>query len=118
MLYYKIPVIDGRFDYPAGCVLCCAFPVDSYMYCKFERVTSVGSGWVEITESEFNVRCPEFPAESLPIPEVIAAAATLGDGPIRLIGPEYLTEGVNYFLPGQDLPADVEDGRIIYQVVG
>lgn len=88
------------------------------MFCKFERVPSVGSDWVAITESEFDVRCPDFPTPDPPTQELVANSATLGDGPIRLIGPEYLTEGVNYFLPGQELPADVEDGRIIYQVVG
>lgn len=61
MIYYKIPLTDG-LDYPAGCILCCAYTYDGYEYCKFERVTDVGSGWVKITEAEFNVRCPEFPA--------------------------------------------------------
>ena len=62
MLYYKIPIAENCFDYFADSILCCAYPVDSYMYCKFESVTDVGSDWVEITESEFDVRCPEFPA--------------------------------------------------------
>lgn len=61
MIYYKIP-LTGGLDYPAGCILCCAYTYNGYEYCKFERVTEVGSGWVKITESEFNVRCPEFPA--------------------------------------------------------
>lgn len=61
MVYYKIP-LTGGLDYPAGCILICAYTYDGYEYCKFERVTEVGSGWVNITESEFNVRCPEFPA--------------------------------------------------------
>ena len=61
MIYYKIPLTDG-LDYPAGCILCCAYTYNGYEYCKFERVTDVGSGWVKITEAEFNVRCPEFPA--------------------------------------------------------
>lgn len=61
MVYYKIPLAGG-LDYPAGCILICAYTYDGYEYCKFERVTSVGSDWVKITESEFNVRCPEFPA--------------------------------------------------------
>ena len=60
MLYYKIPITDAFVDYPAGCLLCCAYPYNGYMYCKFESVTSVGSGWVSITESEFDVRCPDF----------------------------------------------------------
>ena len=91
MLYYKIPVIDGVFDYPAGCVLCCAYPVDSFMYCKFEIVTSVGSGWVEITESEFNVLCPTFPAPSL----------------CGMI----LTEGVDY---GTELPETGVKGQLFF----
>ena len=61
MFYYKIPIIDAGLDYPPGCILCCAYPHDGYMYCKFEAVTSVDSDWVKITESEFNVRCPDFP---------------------------------------------------------
>lgn len=61
MIYYKIP-LTGGLDYPAGCILCCAYTYNGYEYCKFERVTEVSSGWIKITESEFNVRCPEFPA--------------------------------------------------------
>ena len=114
MLYYKIPIIDGVFDYPSGCLLCCAYPVDSYMYCKFERVTEAGSGWVEITESEFNVRCPDFPAPDPTAQEVKAKSATLGDGPITLTGPLILTEGVHY---GDEFPEDATDGRLFYKRV-
>lgn len=60
MVYYKIP-LSGGLDYPAGCILLCAYTYEGYEYCKFERVTEVGSSWVAITEAEFNVRCPEFP---------------------------------------------------------
>ena len=60
MVYYKIPLIGG-LDYPAGSILICSYTYNDYQYCKFERVTEVGSGWVSITEAEFNVRCPEFP---------------------------------------------------------
>lgn len=60
MVYYKIP-LTGGLDYPAGCILVCAYTYNGYEYCKFERVTEVGSDWVKITEAEFNVRCPEFP---------------------------------------------------------
>lgn len=63
MVYYKIP-LTGGLDYPAGCILCCAYTYEGYEYCKFERVTSVGSGWIEITESEFEVLCPDFPTPS------------------------------------------------------
>lgn len=66
MLYYKIPIAGG-FSYPAGCILVCAYTYGGYECCKFERVTEVGSGWVPITESEFNVRCPEFPAPDIPV---------------------------------------------------
>lgn len=66
MVYYKIPLSNGAFDYPAGCLLCCAYFYSGYMYCKFESVTSVGSGWVAITESEFDVRCPDFPTPAAP----------------------------------------------------
>lgn len=93
MLYYKIPIIDGCFDYPAGCVLCCAYPVDSYMYCKFERVTSAGSDWVAITESEFNVRYPDFADAPPPTQEVIATSATLTDGSIELALPAPVDTG-------------------------
>lgn len=65
MVYYKIPISDGVFDYPAGCVLCCAYPYDGYMYCKFESITTIGTDWIQITESEFDVRCPEFPTPSI-----------------------------------------------------
>lgn len=60
MVYYKIP-LTGGLDYPAGSILICSYTYNEYQYCKFERVTEVGSGWVSITEAEFNVRCPEFP---------------------------------------------------------
>lgn len=60
MVYYKIP-LSGGLNYPAGCILICAYTYNGYEYCKFEKVTEVGSKWVSITESEFNIRCPEFP---------------------------------------------------------
>ena len=60
MVYYKIPLVGG-LHFPAGSILCCAYTYDGYEYCKFERVTEVRPNWVEITEAEFNVRCPEFP---------------------------------------------------------
>lgn len=94
MVYYKIPIQDGVFDYPAGSILCCAYPVDNYMYCKFESVTSVGSDWVSITESEFDVRCPDFPAPDVPpAQEVIATSATLVDGSIELALPAPVDTG-------------------------
>lgn len=60
MVYYKIP-LSGGLNYPAGCILCCAYTYNGYEYCKFEKVTEAGSNWVSISESEFNVRCPDFP---------------------------------------------------------
>lgn len=60
MVYYKIP-LSGGLNYPAGCILVCAYTYNGYEYCKFEKVTEVGSNWVSISESEFNVRCPDFP---------------------------------------------------------
>ena len=66
MVYYKIP-LSGGLNYPAGCILCCAYTYEGYEYCKFERVTSVGSGWIEITESEFEVLCPDFPTPNAPV---------------------------------------------------
>lgn len=84
MVYYKIPLAGG-LDYPAGCVLVCAYTYNGYEYCKFERVTDVGSGWVSITESEFNVRCPEFPEPAMPpVQEIIATSAALSGGSIVL----------------------------------
>lgn len=84
MVYFKIP-LGGGLDYPAGCILLCAYTYNGYMYCKFERVTEVGTGWVSITESEFNVRCPEFPEPApAPVQEVIAISAELSDGDIVL----------------------------------
>lgn len=65
MVYYKIP-LSGGLHYPTGCILCCAYTYDGYEYCKFERVTEVGSNWVPITEAEFDVLCPEFPTPSAP----------------------------------------------------
>ena len=63
MVYYKIPIADGIFDYPAGCLLCCAYPQDGYMFCKFETCPQVGSDWVKITEIAFNAGCPDFSAD-------------------------------------------------------
>ena len=93
MLYYKIPLTSG-FTYPAGCILLCAYTYNGYMYCKFERVTGIGSGWVSITESEFDVRCPEFP-EPTPEPaqEVIAISAELSSGDIVLELPGLVDTG-------------------------
>lgn len=94
MVYYKIPLADGVFDYPAGCILCCAYPYGEYMYCKFEGVSSVGSDWVSITESEFDVRCPDFPAPAEPpVQEAIAASATMADGSIVLTLPAPVDTG-------------------------
>lgn len=93
MVYYKIP-LTGGLDYPAGCILVCAYTYDGYEYCKFERVTEVGSGWVSITESEFNVRCPDFPEPAIPpTQEVIATTATLSGGSIVLTLPRTVDTG-------------------------
>ena len=62
MFYYKVPVVDGQTDCSAGSILCCAYPQDNYMVCKFESVAKVGPEWVEITEEEFEANRPEFPA--------------------------------------------------------
>lgn len=61
MLYYKVPVVNGVTDCSAGSILCCAYPQDGYMVCKFESVAKVGSGWVKITAQEFEANCPDFP---------------------------------------------------------
>lgn len=60
MVYYKIPLADNCFDYPAGCPLCCAYPLDGYMICKFETCPEVGADWVAITAEEFDANCPDF----------------------------------------------------------
>ena len=103
MVYYKIP-LSGGLDYPAGCILVCAYTYGNYEYCKFERVTEVGSDWVSITESEFNVRCPEFP-EPTPAPaqEVIATASEIVDGSIVLELPRAVDTGT---LVKFDAPCD------------
>ena len=114
MVYYKIPLTDSGFVYPAGCILICAYTYGSYMYCKFERVTEVGAGWITITESEFNVRCPEFPNPSPnPVQEVIATSARLVDGSIVLELPRLVDTGT---LVKFDAPCDctaVTDGIVI-----
>lgn len=63
MLYYKIPITDGHTDCSAGSILCCAYPLGDYMVCKFESVAKVGPNWVQITKTEFEANCPEFPAD-------------------------------------------------------
>lgn len=84
MVYYKIP-LNGGLDYPAGCILVCSYTYGGYQYCKFERVIEVGTGWVSITEPEFNVRCPDFPAPPTPpAQEIIAISATFSGGNIVL----------------------------------
>ena len=103
MVYYKIP-LSGGLDYPAGCILVCSYTYNGYQYCKFERVTEVGAGWVSITESEFNVRCPEFP-EPPPAPaqEVIATTSGIADGSIVLELPRPVDTGT---LVKFDAPCD------------
>lgn len=98
MTYYKIPFTSGsEFTCPAGSILCCMFYADGYIYAKFERVTTAGSDWVVITESEFNVRCPDFPAPEIPpVQAVIATTATIADNAIVL-----------------DLPAPVDTGSLV-----
>ena len=71
MKYYKIPIINGVFDCPTGCVLCCAYPQGTDMICKFETCPEVGPGWVEITAEEFEANCPDF-SQDLPVPESVA----------------------------------------------
>lgn len=84
MVYYKIP-LTGGLDYPAGCILVCSYTYGGYQYCKFERVTEVGSDWVLVTEAEFNVRRPEFPEPAMPpVQEIIATSAALSGGSIVL----------------------------------
>lgn len=90
MVYYKIP-LTGGLNYPAGCVLVCAYTYGGYEYCKFEKVTEVGSNWVAITESEFNVRCPEFPE------------------PAITHGPLILVEGRDY---GNSVPSNLAKGQV------
>ena len=93
MIYYKIP-LTGGMDYPAGCVLVCAYTHNEYQYCKFERVAEVGTNWVSITESEFNVRCPEFPAPATtPAQEVIATSAKMSGGSVVLELPRVVDTG-------------------------
>lgn len=93
MVYYKIPLAGG-LDYPAGCILICAYTYDGYEYCKFERVTEVGSNWETITESEFNVRCPDFPEPAAPpVQEVIATTTRMADGSIVLELPRAVDTG-------------------------
>ena len=93
MVYYKIP-LTGGLDYPAGCILICAYTYGGYEYCQFERVTEVGSSWVKITESEFNVRCPEFPEPATaPAQEIIATSAEAVGGSIVLILPTPVDTG-------------------------
>ena len=93
MVYYKIPLTDG-LDYPAGCILVCSYTYGGYQYCKFERVTDVGSDWVSITESEFNVRCPDFPEPAMPpVQEIIATSAVLSGGNIVLDLPRAVDTG-------------------------
>lgn len=93
MVYYKIP-LTGGFDYPVGCILICSYSYGGYQYCQFERVTEVGADWVPITESEFNVRCPDFPEPALPpVQEVIATAAEVVDGALVLTLPRAVDTG-------------------------
>lgn len=93
MVYYKIPLTIG-LDYPAGCILICSYTYGNYQYCKFERVTEVGSGWASITEAEFNVRCPDFPEPDPPVAkDVIATDAKLADGSIVLTLPQRVDTG-------------------------
>lgn len=113
MFYYKIP-LTGGLDYPAGCVLVCAYTYNGYQYCKFERVTEVGAGWVTITEAEFDIRCPEFP-EPPPVivQEVIATSASFLQGSIVLDLPYAVDTGT---LVKFDAPCDctaVTDGILI-----
>lgn len=85
MAYFKIPISNGVFDYPAGSILCCAYTYSGYMYCKFERVVSVGTDWEIITESEFDIRCPEVLTPSIPpVQDVVTTSAALTDGNIVL----------------------------------
>lgn len=77
MLYYKIPITDNCFDYPAGCLLCCGYHLDGYYYCKFETCPEVGTDWVEITAEEFDANCPDFsaglPSACPPLPSPASA---------------------------------------------
>ena len=93
MVYYKIP-LTGGLDFPAGCILVCAYTYGGYEYCKFERVTEVGSNWASITESEFNVRCPDFPEPATPpAQEIIATSAEVAGGSIVLTLPRAVDTG-------------------------
>ena len=121
MVYYKIP-LSGGLDYPAGCILSCAYTYGGYECCKFERVTEVGDDWEAITEAEFNVRCPEFPEPAAPpVQEVIATAAQIVDGAIVLDLPRKVDTGT---LVKFDAPCDctavtkgIEIDGIWYSVV-
>ena len=117
MVYYKIPISGGSFDYPAGCVLCCAYTYGGYIYCKFERVTSVGSNWVAITESEFNVRCPDFPAPDIPPAQaVVATSAYLSSGSVVLDLPVAVDTGTLVKFAAPCACSDVTDGIVIDDV--
>lgn len=96
MVYYKIPVLNGVFDYPAGCVLCCAYYMDGYMYCKFECVVEAGSSWERITADAFDKNCPAMEQPS-------------DNGITKLTLPIVMTEGVHF---GDTLPDPGIYGRI------
>lgn len=91
MLYYKVPIIDGHTDCSAGSILCCAYPQDNYMVCKFESVAKVGSGWVEITADEFE---DNFPADQFPDVEEEGASGTLPIASANTLGGVKIGEGL------------------------
>ena len=88
MIYYKIPITSNVFTYPAGCIVCRAFKNSTYMYCEFENVKTIESGWSQITKADFENLCPALPAAFVPpLQEIIATSAVKSDSSIVLTVP-------------------------------
>lgn len=77
MMYYKIPISESCFDFPAGCILCCGYPLNGYYYCKFEAVPDDGPDWVKITAEEFEANCPDFSVDLPDDPPADAGSGVL-----------------------------------------
>lgn len=101
MVYYRIPFTPGdTFTYPAGCILVRSYYTTGYMMCEFQSVTSVPTGWEEITGNTFEGACPVVTPPTIlsSVQEVIAEDATLEDGEIVITLKEGVTVGTGTLL--------------------
>ena len=83
MIYYKIKIAKSGFCAPSGCIMSRAFQVGEYMWCEFDRVGEVATGWENVTAEDFEANKPA------PAPDPAPSTTPDEDRDAMLIDLEY-----------------------------